>query len=233
MRFWRGSAPLAFVSLALATLGPSQADAQLLVAAARDEPPAVEHAELAYALGDGPPVTWLSLRVARGPVAVVAALHAPAHAASALDAWFSALEATASPHVLPPDGAGNCAERASLVPVTWPRGHGSAPTELIVESVDDASAALAELGLPAGEPLPAADSYVIWSWSGLDTASTTRTLRIEGEALPLTLLSGEPFPVLLSAITRGAQRYQNGLGKQALDVTFRAGDPPSSDYVPL
>ena len=40
------------------------------------EPPAIQHAELAYALGDGQPVTWLSLRVERGPVAGGGALAA-------------------------------------------------------------------------------------------------------------------------------------------------------------
>jgi len=48
------------------------ARAQLLVATTPGDPPAIAHAELAFASGAGTPVTWLSLRIARGPVALVA-----------------------------------------------------------------------------------------------------------------------------------------------------------------
>ena len=73
MRTTRGSVRFVLAMLAgLASAGSARA--QLLVATTPGDAPAIAHAELAYAAGDGTPVTWLSLRIARGPVALIAAL---------------------------------------------------------------------------------------------------------------------------------------------------------------
>ena len=109
MRVLRGSVRFVLVTL----LGLSRAvtaDAQLLIVATPGDPPAVERAEVAYAEGTGTPMTWLSLRVVRGPVAVVAALPKSSSVEPALDAdaWFTALEATGSPNVVVPSGSTNC-----------------------------------------------------------------------------------------------------------------------------
>src|SRR6185436_17744414 len=134
-----------FVLAMLAGLASAgSARAQLLVATTPGDVPAIAHAELAYATGEGTPVTWLSLRLARGPVALVAALPPAAIAEPALDAWFAALEATASPNVLLPDDATNCGRAPSFVHVSWPRAAGAAATELAVTTTEDVAAALAE-----------------------------------------------------------------------------------------
>src|SRR5688500_14298807 len=125
MRGLRGS--VRFTSLVLLALtGAGSASAQLLVAAPPEVVDAVAHAELAYALGDGPPVTWVSLRVRHAPVALVAALPEGAAAELGLDAWLSALETTASPRVLLPRNTTDCGE-TSFVEVAWPRSAGVAP----------------------------------------------------------------------------------------------------------
>src|SRR5688500_16299131 len=105
----RGSVRFAPLVL-LALTSASRASAQLLVATPPGVTDSVAHAELAYALGEGPPVTWVSLRMQRAPLALVAALTEGAVADTALDAWLSALEATASPRVLLPRGTTHCGE---------------------------------------------------------------------------------------------------------------------------
>lgn len=228
MRNWRGSVAL-LLSAALAS-SAGRARAQLTVVAAPGDPPAIAHAELAYAAGSGPPVTWLSLRVARGPVAVVAALPSEAVAEAGLDAWFSALEATASPNVLLPASRTNCGQPGSFVHVSWPRTEGVAAEELSLQTLDDVLAALDEQGLATTATLPAAERYVIWSWPAANAPETTRTLRIAGGAAPLTLLPGAPFPVLVSAVTRGAVALPSELSNSELSVTFTAQKRPTSDY---
>jgi hypothetical protein len=228
MRGLRGS--VRFVSLVLAALtAAGSASAQLLIATPADVGDSVAHAELAYAVGDGPPVTWVSLRVRRAPVVLVAALPEGASAEVALDAWLSALEASASPRVLLPRDTTDCGE-ASFVEVTWPRSAGAMPDELRLESAEDVASVLAEQGLVASGELPSASAYLVWSWSGLTTARTTRTLRIRGGASPLSFLPGSPFPILLNAVTRGAATYAGEVDGSALDVTFIAGPNERSDY---
>jgi len=222
-----------FVRFGLATLAAltsaGGARAQLLLATTAGDPPAVAHAELAYAAGAGPPVTWLSLRIARGPVALVAALPKEALAEPALDAWFAALETTASPNVLLPDGASDCGNAASFVHVSWPRASGAAATELRLSSPEDVAAALDEQGVTLTGKLPPADDYLVWSWAAADTEQTTRTLRIEGGAAPLTFTPGASFPLLVSSITRGASAFPAEVSNSDLWVTFVAGKP-TSDY---
>src|SRR5688572_7878969 len=152
MRSLRGFARVALLgSVTLA--GATQARAQLLVAAMPGEPPAIQHAELAYALGDGQPVTWLSLRVERGLVAVVVALPDGARVSPALDGWFAALERTASPHLLVPQDAPPCGG-TSLVRTAWPRAQGLPAVELTLESADDVQALLDTAGLTFEAELP-------------------------------------------------------------------------------
>ena len=230
MRNWRGS--VHFVLVSLVGLGSAgSARAQLQVVATPGEPPAVAHAELAYAAGAGTPVTWLSLRVQRGPVAIVAALPADALAEPGLDAWFSALEMTASPNVLLPRSATNCGQTGSFVHVAWPRSGGVAATELSVQTREDASAALEAQGLTLASPLPRAERYLIWSWPAADAVQTTRALRITGGAAPLTLLPGSAFPLLVNSVTRGATALASELLNRELSVTFVADQRPASDYV--
>ena len=207
------------------------ARAQLQVVATPGDPPAVSQAELAYAAGAGAPVTWLSLRVQRGPVAIVAALPADALAEPGLDAWFSALEATASPNVLLPRSATNCGQTGSFVHVAWPRSGGVGATALSVETREDASAALEAQGLTLASELPRAERYLIWSWPAADAAQTTRTLRITGGAAPLALLPGSDFPLLVNSVTRGATALASELFNRELSVTFVADERPASDYV--
>ena len=60
MRSSRGSVRFVLALFAgLASAGSARA--QLLLATTPGDPPAVTHAELAYAAGAGTPVTWLSL----------------------------------------------------------------------------------------------------------------------------------------------------------------------------
>jgi hypothetical protein len=223
-----------FVRFALAILisvsCPGRGGAQLIVIATPGDPPAVAYAELAYAEGAGPPVTWLSLRAQRGPVAVVAALPGDLVAEPALDAWFAALEATASPNVLLPTSATNCGQAGAFVHVSWPRAGGTIATELTLQSAEDTVAALAAQGLELSGELPAAERYLMWSWAGADVAQTTRTLRVVGGAAPLTLLPGASFPVLVSSVTRGATALPAELFNRELAVTFVADKRPSTDY---
>ena len=150
--------------MVLATLdglgGASSARAQMQVATAPGQPPAIAHAELAYASGTGTPVTWLSLRVKRGPVAIVAALPADASTDMGLNAWFHALELTASPNVTLPRGATNCADTGRFAHVTWPRSAGVLPTELVVQTQEDAATALRDLGLSLTGELADAARYL-------------------------------------------------------------------------
>lgn len=227
MRLVCGS--IRFVSGLLLASISSKASAQLVVATPPDVADAVEHAELAYALGAGPPVTWVSLRVRGGPVALVAALPEGAVADAALDAWLSALEATASPRVLPQGETTTCGE-SGFVEVAWPRGAGAPPDELRLESPEDVASALAEHGLELTSKLPSATSYVMWSWAELQPSKTTRTLRVQGGATPLAFLPGATFPILVSAVTRGAMQYAGEVDAGALGVTFVAGPKPRSDY---
>jgi hypothetical protein len=228
MRGWRGFARLAWFGLVgLGATAPARA--QLLVAATPGDPPAVEHAELAYALGDAQSVTWLSLRIERGPVAAVAALPDGAMVSQAVDGWLSALETTASPSVLVPPGSPPCG-RTALIRTTWPRAKASPAVELTLDSADDVVALLDAAGLTLESELPEASSYAVWSWPALDGGQTTRTLRVVGAA-PLSMLPGYDFPVSLSLITSGPMRFENEADKRELEVTFRGGDDPSSDYV--
>ncbi|HKY36958.1 MAG TPA: hypothetical protein VJN18_13525 [Polyangiaceae bacterium] len=228
MRGWRGFARLALFGFV--TLGAAApARAQLLVAATPGEPPAIEHAELAYALGDAQSLTWLSLRVERGPVAVVAALPDAATIGQAVDGWLTALETTASPSVLVPPGSEPCG-RTNLIRAEWPRAKGTPAVELRLDSADDVVALLEAAGLTLESELPEASSYAVWSWPALDRGQTTRTLRVAG-APPLSLLPGFDFPVALSLITTGPVRYENEVDKRELQVTFRGGNAPSSDYL--
>jgi len=228
MRSSRGSGRFVLAMLTALTSAGS-ARAQLLLATTAGDPPAVAHAELAYAAGVGTPVTWLSLRIARGPVALVAALPKEALAEPGLDAWFAALETTASPNVLLPDGASDCGKAASFVHVSWPRAAGAAATELRVSTPEDVAAALEEQGVTLTGKLPPADDYLVWSWAAADTEQTTRTLRIAGGAAPLTFTPGASFPLLVSTITRGASAFPSEVSNSDLLVTFVAGKP-TSDY---
>jgi hypothetical protein len=230
MRTWRGSARPAFVLFA-ALSASSISHAQLLVAATPGDPPAIEHAELAYALGAGPAVTWLSLRIQRGPVAVVAALPESAAVGDALDAWFSALDGSAAPSVVAPAGAPACGRGGNLVRAIWPRARALPAAELSLDSALDVTAALSAEGLTLESELPEASRFVVWSWSAVDAVQTTRTLRVEGGAAPLSLLPGFSFPVALTAITSGPMTYERERDKQLLEVTFRGGEPPSTDYL--
>jgi hypothetical protein len=229
MRTLRGSVRVALFT-ALGALVAARADAQLLVAVTQGDPPAIAHAELAYAVGAGAPVTWLSLRVQRGPVALVAALPKDAVAEPALDAWFKALEITASPNVLLPRDATDCGRDDSFVHVSWPRSSSTAATELLLATPEDVTAALDEQGLTLDGELPPAARYLLWSWPASDHEQTTRTLRVLGGAAPLTFTPGAPFPVLVNSITRGASSYADELGTDQLKVTFLAGDLADSDY---
>jgi hypothetical protein len=228
MRTWRGSVRFVFAALA-GLLSVGSARAQLVVAATPGEP-AVAFAEMAYAEGAGAPVTWLSLRVQRGPVAIVAALPAGAQSEPGLDAWLAALEATASPNILLPHDVTSCFQPATFAHVSWPRGEGVAATELSVKSSDDARAVLDEQGLEFSGELPVADRYLIWSWAAADSDQTTRTLRVVGGAAPLTLLPGAAFPVLISSVTRGSMALPGELSDDELSVTFIADKRARSDY---
>jgi len=229
MRTWRGS--VRFVLAALLGLSSAgSARAQLLVVDTPGDPPAVEHAELSYASGAGTPVTWLSLRVQRGPVALVAALPEGASADTALDAWLSALEITASPNVLLPSSSTNCGQASGFAHVAWPRGGGVSATQLLVPTAEDVRGALEGEGLTLDRELPAAASYLVWTWPAAKAAQTTRTLRISGGSAPLSLLAGSAFPVLVSSITRGSAALPKELLNRELAVTFVAAERPASDY---
>src|SRR5205823_14218327 len=92
----------------------------------------------------------------------------------------------------------------SFVHVAWPRAPGAAGTELQLIAPEDVTAALDEQGVTLTSKLPRAARYLVWSWAAADTEQTTRTLRIEGGAAPLTFAPGSSFPILVSAVTRGA-----------------------------
>lgn len=205
--------------------GSSQA--QLLVVTSDAEPRAIAHAELAYADGDGPAVTWLALRHSRGPLTVVAALPKRAQAEPALDAWFAALEACSSPGVLPPQNTPACSATASYVSVAWARTRGAPAQELELETADDVAAALDEQGLSIPSELPEADHYAVWSWAAPDSDETTRTLRILGAERPLSLLPSVAFPLLVTGITRGPKQMSSELGNIELGVELAGTD---SDY---
>ena len=229
MRVLRGS--VRFISGALLALTcANRASAQLVVATPPDTPDTVAHAELAYATGDGPPVTWVSLRARRGPLALIAALPDAAVADVALDAWLSSLETTASPRVLLPRDATDCLGQTTILEVTWPRSVGAAPDELRLESPEDVASVLAEQGVELASDLPVASRYVVWSWPELKAAQSTRTLRVQGGAAPLAFLPGSPFPILVNAVTRGAAQYPGELDASILDVTFFDGPSKRSDY---
>jgi len=140
-------------------------------------------------------------------VTLIAALPKDAVAEPALDAWFAALEATASPNVLLPDGATDCGKPNSFAHVSWPRAAGASATELSVASAEDVAAALDEQGVTLSGKLPPAERYLVWSWAASDTEQTTRTLRVEGGAAPLTFTPGASFPILVSSVTRGASAF--------------------------
>ncbi|HVY28301.1 MAG TPA: hypothetical protein VHB79_17210 [Polyangiaceae bacterium] len=229
MRTWRGSVRFVLASLVACATAPS-ARAQLLIAAPPGEPSAVSHAELAYASGEGAPVTWLSLRLARGPVAVVAAVPEGALVEPALDAWFAALEVTASPNVLAAVLPSGCPSTTRFAHVSWPRDAGAPETALQLSSVQDVTAALDELGVSLTTKLPVAAGYVVWSWADAKEEQTTRTLRVLGGATPLTLAPGAAFPILVNAITRGAVSLPSEAETDQLGVTFMPGNPAQSDY---
>lgn len=229
MRTWRGSVRFVLATL-LASSWAGNARAQLLVVDTPGEPPAIEHAELSYASGAGSPVTWLSLRVQRGPVAIVAALPDGANADVGLDAWLSALEVTASPNVLLPTSKTNCGQTGSFAHVVWPRSGGVSATELVLPTAEDVRGALESDGLTLERELPRAKRYLVWSWPAADAAQTTRTLRIAGGSEPLALLPGSAFPLHVSSITRGAVALPQESLSDELSVTFVAAERPSSDY---
>ena len=218
------------LALGLGLSSAGRARAQLVVVAHAGVPPAIAHAELAYAAGEGTPVTWLSLRVARGPVAVVVALPGDAVADAGLDAWFSALEATTSPNVLLPRTGSNCGSTGSFVHVGWPRTAGVAATELSLKTPEDVAVALDEQGLALTENLPVAERYLLWSWPAATAPLTTRTLRIAGGTAPLSLQPGLAFPVLVTGVTRGSVAVPSELSNNELQVTFIAQERPASDY---
>lgn len=230
MRNWRGSARFC-LALAVALAPSNGARAQLLVATTPGDSPAVSRAELAYASGAGVPVTWLSLRIERGPVAVVAALPEDAVADSALDAWLAALERTASPNVLLPTGARGCKDTERFVHVGWPRSPGAVETALSLARAEDVQAALDEQGLDLDAALPEASRYLLWSWPQGTAAQTTRTLRVVGGAGPLALVPGGGFPVLVNALTRGPEMLPDELKDDQLRVTFVSGKPAQTDYL--
>ncbi|HEX2875278.1 MAG TPA: hypothetical protein VHP33_28700 [Polyangiaceae bacterium] len=225
----RGSVRFVLATL-LGLSSAGSARAQLLVVDTPGEPPAIEHAELSYASGAGTPVTWLSLRVQRGPVAVVAALPEGANADVGLDAWLSALEVTASPNVLLPSSRTNCGQTGSFAHVAWPRSGGVSATELLLPTAEDVQGALEGEGLTLDRELPFAKRYVVWSWPAADKAQTTRTLRVAGGPEPLSLLPGSAFPLHVSSITRGAVALPQESLNDELSVTFVAAERPSSDY---
>lgn len=207
---------------------PRSSSAQLLIITPDAEPAAVSHAELAYATGDGPPVTWLGLRLASRPVAVVAALPRGARAEAALDAWFAALERSSSPNILPPQSAIDCIERPGYVHVAWPRRESEPASELDLESEADVAAALEAQGLPVPEALPEADHYAVWAWAGGEGDETTRSLRVVGASSPLALQPGGAFPVLISGITAGPAQWRDELPNDELSVELEPG--PQCDY---
>lgn len=212
-------------------LTSGSAAAQLLIVEPSIDSSTVQHAELAYAFGAGAPVTWLSLRAERGPVALVAALDADAHAEQGLDAWFGALEQVGSPRVLPPNAeTTSCGLPLLPLPVDWPRSAGRTPSMVELESAADVSALLETQGFMAPNELPEASRYLVWSWPASSGAFTTRTLRIRGQNEPLELMPHGVFPVLLSALTRGAMTYRGELPSSELPVTLTIGKPISHDY---
>jgi hypothetical protein len=232
MRTLRGFVRFASLFAAFSSLAAvaAPAHAQLWVAASPAEPAAVEHAELAYALGEGATVTWLALRVRRGSVAVVAALGEEARASASPDAWFSALEASASPNVIPPPGSPECGAVSRYVRVGWPRSQGAAAVQLSLESSSDVAAALEAEGLVPPRELPALANYVVWLWSETERAFTTQTLRIEGVAAQLLPAPGATFPISVSAFSNGPLWFENELDTATLPVTFVAGERPTTDY---
>ncbi len=219
------------VALTLAGLSlTSGSQAQLLVLTSPGDPPALAHAEVAFATGEGQPVTWLSLRVRRGPVAVVAALPETASAEAALDAWLIALERSASPNVLLPAGATDCGKSSSFVHVSWPRSAGVGAEELTLTDAEDVAAALQERGLVAPSLPPSAPRYLVWSWPASDSEETTRTLRLHGVAAPLSFVPSSSWPVLVTTLVAGPSSLPGEAGTEQLRVTFVAGKP-SSDYL--
>jgi hypothetical protein len=221
MRNLRRCVRCCLLALALsAASGRSQA--QLWIVAPDEEPQSIEHAELAFAHGDGPAATWLSLRFTPGPVAIVAALPKSAAVEHGLDAWFSALEAGASLNVLPPESAAACGKTLGYSHVGWPREAGVAPSELELRTAADVAAALEEQGLPAPHDLPEADHYAVWSWPRTELAATTRTLRVVGEGALLALSPGASFPLLVSGFSRGPVSAPSELPSDELRLTFVA-----------
>ncbi|RYZ08555.1 MAG: hypothetical protein EOO73_06775 [Myxococcales bacterium] len=214
--------------LVLSLASPSHA--QLLVVTSPGDSPALAHAELALALGEGQPVTWLSLRIRRGPVAVVAALPDAASCEPALDAWFAALERTASPNVLLPLGARDCGNGSSFVHVTWPRSPGVGAEELSLTTAQDVIAVLEEHGLGEGVLVPEAPRYAVWAWSAGDGEETTRTLRLSGTSAPLSFVPVFGGPVLVSVLSPEPRRLPGETTTEQLHVTFMAGEP-RTDYL--
>jgi hypothetical protein len=232
MRTLRGLARFVFMFGAFSSLAvvAAPAHAQLWVAASPAEHAAVEHAELAYAIGEGATATWLALRVRRGSVAVVAALGEGARASVSPDAWFSALEASASPNVIPPPGSPDCGAVSRYVRVGWPRSRGAAAVQLRLESSDEVAATLEAEGLVPPRELPALANYAVWLWSETEGAFTTQTLRIEGVAAPLLPAPGATFPISVSALSNGPVWFENELDTATLPVTFVGGERPTTDY---
>ncbi|HEY6079296.1 MAG TPA: hypothetical protein VIW29_10860, partial [Polyangiaceae bacterium] len=230
MRLQRGLVRLALGGCA-GLLASEPAPAQLLIV----EPPGgasvVQHVELAYAFGAGGAVTWVSLRAERGPLALVAALDADALCDEGLDAWFGALEEAASTRVASPQGLSSiCGQSLSPLLVAWPRAPGVAPQVVGLRQSEDVRALLEDQGLPLPTALPAAESYVVWSWPKLDGAFTTRTLRISSAGAPLELAPHASFPVLLSALTRGPMTFAGELASSELAVRLVVAKQQTHDY---
>jgi hypothetical protein len=215
------------LALALCT---GAARAELSLATPADNTTRIEHAEVAYAFGSDQPITWLSLRIDRGPLAVVVALPEGARLEPAGDAWFSALEETAAPRVLPPQAAAACYASLDALPVSYPRQHGRAPDAQLRVTAEDVQAALDVQGLVLPEGVVSNGDYAIWLWNARGAPFTTQTLRLQGGDAPAELRSREVFPVSLSAVTLGPMKLDAEQDKQRLKVTYH-GDDSRHDYV--
>lgn len=229
MRSLRGHARV--VSALFVSFASPAAQAQFLVAAPPDTPDAVEHAELSYAIGEARSISWLSLRLQGSPVALVTALPANARANEATAAWSAALEDSASPRIEAPAAGPACARTSGVLRAAWPRGPAIPASELELDSRGDVESVLSAQGLVLESSLPEAARYLVWSWPASQAPVTTRALRVETDAGPLSLLPGSSFPVSLNVVANGPLRYSGERDKQELGVTFVGGDRPRSDYL--
>jgi hypothetical protein len=208
----------------------SSAAAQVLVLTTRGDPPALSHAEVALASGEGGDVAWLSLRVRRGPAAIVAALSETGSTEPAQDAWFRALEDTASPNVLLPSGQTECGQRPSFVHVSWPRSAGVSGDEVSLERPEDVLALLEAEGLRSESELPTGHRYVVWSWPDSEGEVSTRTLRLVGFRGLVTFEPPAAWPVSVNVLSSTALGMADESPSDELPVTFFAGQR-RTDYL--